>query len=281
MTQRCKQCKSEVSKDAFICPCCENKTGSRSKPKTGHNKYGISRFIPESVRKRVREECGFGCVFDGTMIVNYDHFSPEFADLKSPHSADGIALLCPNCHSRRLGDNPQIQASMVAVQRLKPFAKHKGNPKYPDFFMPPSPDVLELGSIILRSPQIRLSVNDKTVLQLKASSDEFGPIFVDAYLKNQSGATLLRIVDNELTVAPAIGFDFTSKAAWICFSLGGTTFLELDRSEPGKVKILKADFWFDNHHLEINKEGLYVDGKAKIAGGELEIVAGACINIIV
>jgi len=62
------------------------------------------RHIPESIARKVRQECRFGCVLCGMPIFQYDHID-EFSEARE-HKVENIALLCPNHHqektSRRL-----------------------------------------------------------------------------------------------------------------------------------------------------------------------------------
>ena len=63
------------------------------------NIYGLGRDIPEDIRRRVRQECGFGCVICGLAIAQYEHIDPSFADA-TVHDPENIALLCGSCHDR-------------------------------------------------------------------------------------------------------------------------------------------------------------------------------------
>lgn len=63
------------------------------------NIHGLNRYIPEDVRRQVRQECGFGCVICGLAIAQYEHISPPFAEA-SAHDPANIALLCGGCHDR-------------------------------------------------------------------------------------------------------------------------------------------------------------------------------------
>jgi hypothetical protein len=64
------------------------------------NKFGLSRSIPEPVKRAVRQRCGFGCVLCGCCIVEYEHFAPPYAEARA-HDPAGICLLCPTCHARK------------------------------------------------------------------------------------------------------------------------------------------------------------------------------------
>lgn len=63
------------------------------------NKHGLSRNIPEQVKREVRQQCGFGCVICGTAIAQYEHYEPDFAEA-TEHLAKGITLLCGACHDK-------------------------------------------------------------------------------------------------------------------------------------------------------------------------------------
>jgi len=57
------------------------------------NRFGLSRYIPASVRKQVRRRCKFGCVVCGSAVVTYEHMEPPYSDAKS-HDPNQITLLC-------------------------------------------------------------------------------------------------------------------------------------------------------------------------------------------
>lgn len=67
---------------------------------TGKNRHGLTRPIPLPVKRQVRRRDGFGCINCGSALYTYDHFDPEFQDAVA-HTADGIWLLCSNCHLRK------------------------------------------------------------------------------------------------------------------------------------------------------------------------------------
>ena len=88
-----------------------------------NNKHGLSRTIPEPVKREVRQRCGFGCVVCGSAIVQYHHFNPLFEEAQV-HFADGINLLCGKCHDKvtrgMIGDRQVREADAY------PFCKHAG-----------------------------------------------------------------------------------------------------------------------------------------------------------
>ena len=67
--------------------------------RASYNKYGLSRHIPETVKRKVRQACGFGCVCCGLAIATYEHIDPEFSEAKN-HDWKKIAYLCGSCHDK-------------------------------------------------------------------------------------------------------------------------------------------------------------------------------------
>lgn len=55
------------------------------------NKYGLSRNIPNHIKRAVRQKCGFGCVICGLFICDFDHYAPSFSEAKK-HNPDGITF---------------------------------------------------------------------------------------------------------------------------------------------------------------------------------------------
>ena len=68
------------------------------------NDHGLSRHIPEDVKREVRQRSRFGCVIPGCRraFYEYEHIEPEFKDAKS-HDPAAICLVCPNHNPRRTG----------------------------------------------------------------------------------------------------------------------------------------------------------------------------------
>src|SRR5436190_17564410 len=85
------------------------------------NAHGLSRDIPEPIKRAVRQRCGFGCIICGSAVVQYHHFSPEYADA-TEHRAEGITLLCGRCHDK------VRQAGPEEIERYNaaPFCKREG-----------------------------------------------------------------------------------------------------------------------------------------------------------
>ncbi len=63
------------------------------------NKYNLSRYIPSGIKEKIRRDAGFGCVFCGCVLVEYEHIEPEYHNAKE-HDPEKMTLLCPMCHDK-------------------------------------------------------------------------------------------------------------------------------------------------------------------------------------
>jgi hypothetical protein len=55
--------------------------------------------IPNDIKRRVRQRCGFGCVVCGLPLYEYDHLVP-WSEVKT-HEADNLVLLCDRHHREK------------------------------------------------------------------------------------------------------------------------------------------------------------------------------------
>lgn len=102
----------------------------------------VSRHIPEPIKKRVRQDCRFGCVICGLPVYHYDHIE-NFADVLE-HVAENIALLCPTHHQDKT--SKRLSAKAVKLARASP-ANSRSDKTSPHRWFFDGPDVvIEVGS---------------------------------------------------------------------------------------------------------------------------------------
>lgn len=157
------------------------------------NRHGLSREIPADVKRRVRQECGFGCAYCGKAIVEYHHFDPPFADAHA-HNADGIILLCPNHHSK-FGDVP---AQTIREYRKSPRCRKVGFTRDEFLFRSNQIPKVRLGNITATSGQI-IRHGNRVLLGL-TEAEEDGPLRLTCELFDRGNNLLLSILNNELTI---------------------------------------------------------------------------------
>lgn len=154
------------------------------------NKYGLSRTIPNDVKKKIRSNSFFGCVICGHAIVDYEHVDPEFKDAKS-HDPQRMTLLCPNCH--RLVTNGVISKQLV-LEKMK-FPKSKRTGKTFHKFYLEKEAIIQIGSNIFKNLHI-IRYNLIPILSIKASSDIEHPMKINATFFNSRNEILSEIKDN-------------------------------------------------------------------------------------
>lgn len=86
-----------------------------------------TRYITSDIRREVRKECGFCCIFYGNLVCQYEHIVTFASD--PSHDPANIVLLCATCHQNVTAR--RISKSEVSRQRQKPFAfQGRGHPYY-------------------------------------------------------------------------------------------------------------------------------------------------------
>ena len=156
------------------------------------NKYGLKDYIPEDVKREVRQRSGFGCVNCGSAFCEYHHFNPEFSEARE-HKASGIALLCGTCHSRR-------SKGVLSEESL---AKRYEHPKcLEDGFAHGALDIgsdnfaFVIGTLKVNGVSKILRFHGESILAIKPPEQEGAPFRVDARLFDKNGRQILWINDN-------------------------------------------------------------------------------------
>jgi hypothetical protein len=158
------------------------------------NRFGLSRDVPADTRRRVRQQCGFGCVLCGHPICQYEHIDPEFADARS-HDAGKMALLCGTCHdkvTRGLTSKDKVKRA-----RDNPCTFSRGLVR--DAFDFASPFQLRIGTNTVQDVRsiIRSRKDAFEWFRIDPAEDETGPPMVTARFFDANDQLSLEIVENE------------------------------------------------------------------------------------
>ncbi|KKF38955.1 HNH endonuclease [Hafnia alvei] len=154
------------------------------------NKFGLSRHIPSEVKSAVRKRCGFGCVICAFPIVEYEHVEPVFVKAEQ-HDPNGIALLCPNCHSKVT--RRQYSKQKVITAMKSPKALENGFVR--DFlnFNNHFPEI-HFGGVIFAECNIPLMIGDENILKFSMDNGVFS---LSGRFYDSHGKLSLEIIDNE------------------------------------------------------------------------------------
>jgi hypothetical protein len=217
------------------------------------NKHGLSRDIPEDIRREIRLRCAFGCVICGSAVTTYEHFDPPFKDAMS-HDVKGITLLC---------GSHQIQSSKSLLSK-ETIAAANENPKcrqtgYADhmFDLGGVSPTIALGSVRLIECGQVLAVNQKPVIAVKEPEPGSERWRLSAEFTDEEGRPVCRIVDNELQIYEQV-HDFEQvKNRFTIKETGGKTILALRVEAPHSLHVdrmllrMRGRF-FQPQTLEIN-----------------------------
>ena len=157
------------------------------------NIYGLSRAIPEGIKRQVRQECGFGCVCCGFAIATYEHIDPPFKDARE-HNPSNIAYLCGSCHdrvTRRLWSKEKI-----IVARSNPWCvtNHQCHDSFD--ISTPNPVIWVGPNEIININKI-LSFDNQVVLSIEPPEQPGAPYSISGEFYDDSGTLLFTIDRNE------------------------------------------------------------------------------------
>ena len=161
---------------------------------TEKNKFDLTRVIPESIKREVRQRCGFGCVFCGGAIYQYEHFAPTFAEA-TEHAAEGITLLCPSCHEKKT--KGFTATSSVITANVSPFCRKQGfSFERFDIGADAFPEIV-IGALRARNVKTLIRLYGDEILSIRPPDTAGSPFLVNAWLCDIEGNEVLKIVDNE------------------------------------------------------------------------------------
>ncbi len=163
------------------------------------NRYGLPRYIPQDVRREVRQRCGYGCVLCGVGIIDYHHVDPPFAEAKS-HDPAGIAILCVQHHG-------EVTRGFIANETVKramadPAGRRAG---YANAFF----DIgrthpkLVLAGMTIEECFVPLIVDDARLFRIEQAEPGGGPFRLSGDFYGSESARTLSIVENEWRSATA------------------------------------------------------------------------------
>ncbi|WP_094284763.1 HNH endonuclease [Klebsiella variicola] len=212
--------------------------------------------IPESIKREVRKQCGFGCAICGMPFFQYDHVE-EYSEVKE-HTSENIVLLCPNHHSAKT--TKKLSKERIIEAKSSPFNTNKLHTT--SFKIEPSKEILTiLGSNILTGWRPE-EMNDYNLIWVNGVSYftihcEDGWLTTSIIVTDSSGNMLLSVQRGELIVSTD-AWDYIYEGENIKIRAGlGEILLDLNLSDK-KVEVIQGTF------CDSNKDGFIVtDGSLR------------------
>ncbi|MCH5515532.1 hypothetical protein [Pseudomonas syringae] len=223
------------------------------------NKFGLGRTIPAAIRREIRRRCGFGCVRCGLAYYEYEHFDPDFKDA-TEHNPNGMTLLCSQCNQKRARGT--LSAETVARANQNPKCKQQGFASELFDFGPEPISVRFAGQDFIDCAVI-IQVKGVNLISLLPPEEEGAPIRLSGMFSDVTGATTLKIVDNEFYAGDE-NWDVEIVGPRIRLLRGiGDVALQIRVSPPHAIAIERINMEFEGWFLKGDEEILSFsqDGK--------------------
>lgn len=223
------------------------------------NKYGLGRTVPAAVKREIRSRCGFGCVICGLAYYDYEHFAPDFKDARA-HNADGMTLLCMQCNQKRARGTLSVET--VTRANLNPKCKQEGFASEM-FDFGPEPVEVKFAGVTFYDCAVLIQIYGVDLLSFSPPKEEGGPVLFSGFLADSSGATTLKIVDNEWFAGDE-NWDVEVVGPQITIRRGpGDIALQLKVAPPHAIHIDRIDMNIDGYFLQGDEKSLRIsrDGK--------------------
>ncbi|RYZ22768.1 MAG: hypothetical protein EOO16_07900 [Chitinophagaceae bacterium] len=156
------------------------------------NRHGLSRDIPEGVRREIRSRCGFGCVLCGLALYDYEHFDPDFRDAEE-HSPKGMTLLCPRCNQKRARGTLSVET--VAKANENPKCKQQGFASEL-FDFGADPILVKFAGVTFFDCRVLMRIKGVDILSIRPPEELGSPVLLSGFFSDVTGAMTLKIKDN-------------------------------------------------------------------------------------
>jgi len=246
------------------------------------NRHGLSRTIPEEIKRRVRAQSKFGCVVCRCAVYQYEHIDPEFIDA-TEHNPDAMCLLCGGCHD--LVTRGRLSKEAV----LREYQVVQSSPTVEEPFekldLTSRQLTVKLGTAIFHNASSLIRINGEDVLAIEAPLDGSSFPKISGLFTDNHGRRIFEIQDNVW---------FGSLDLWDIVIAGRTaTFrtqaghiaLEFEINPPNELAITKLDMRFGEAHIVCDAEALLVgrvseNGNKYIGIGRIEAInADAAVSV--
>ena len=224
------------------------------------NKHGLPRNIPSSVKRQVRKNSKFGCIFCRCAIYEYEHIVPSFSDARE-HDPDKICLLCGQCHnkvSKGLLSKESVLKKYVEVREskldLRPFDILDINVKHPE---------IVIGNCKFINPKKIIELDGRTILSLHHKEGHGGMPTLSGVFSDKNGADLISIIDNEWSGSTE-HWDLTTEGREIVIRHSkGHVALKIELFPPYKLVVHTLDIDIGGCHLHCHNGVFRVGRRTK------------------
>lgn len=217
-----------------------------------------SREIPQTTKRLLRQEAGFGCCVCGHPFIEYHHIVP-FSEQPS-HSDKDMMVLCPihhhQCTVNALTISQQRAAKAQPFNRLKGFSEGQ--------LLSPTPTIaIEAGTNQFIGAGFKFSVDGESLLQLQ--SDGHGHLTLSLNLFDQDDSLLLIIEKNEWISGDPIPWDIEYSYNRLKIRSAERKISLFIDARSDLVRI-EGELWRKGQQFSLRSDGLKFNGVVKDVG---------------
>ncbi len=221
--------------------------------------------IPEPIKRKVRQDCGFACVICGIPIFDYDHISP-WAETQS-HDPNNLVLLCPTHHAEKT--RGLLPAKQVAEARANPYSvRNKQSKPHPLHFSGPQLSIILGGSFITATPRktsfefVALNIDGRDILGFAFEDEQ---IYLNATFYDSTGDVVLSINKNQV-LHYANSWDIEFKGPNLVIrEQQREILLDLLFDVPSKVSVQRGELYAGKRKVSIDPTQISVDQEYKLS----------------
>lgn len=230
------------------------------------NKHGLSREIPEGIKREIRQQAGFGCVCCGIGIGLYEHIEPEFVDAKE-HDPRTMTYLCGSCEGKVT--RGILSKDSIWRAREEPWCRVRGKP-HEAFDVGGSTVAVWVGSNRICDVPVVLRVVDQTLLRIDGPEKSGAPYRISGRFYDADGRLVFSIDHNEWLGEPS-AWDIECVGPRIVVRQGHRAIvLQLCAVPPEGIVIERADFAYKGTRVRVDADLLSVvsptGAQAKVGG---------------
>src|SRR6478736_3330840 len=214
----------------------------------------VPRDIPSSIRRRLRQDAGFGCCVCGHPFIEYHHIV-EFSKVLQ-HNPDDMMVLCPiHHHQCTVG---ALDTTQQRAAKASPYNIQRG---FADgqLITPSTAIAVAAGSNEFVGAGFKFLVDDESLLGIR--SDRERRLLMSVSLYSEADELLLQIHDNEWLAGDPLPWDLEFGYNQLHLrSAARQVNLQIDaRHSPVSVT---GTLWRKGHAFTIRNDTLACDGKA-------------------
>lgn len=224
------------------------------------NPKNNSRNIPEDIKRKVRQRCGFGCVICGNPIYDYEHMN-QWAIVRE-HVTEDITLLCPSHHREKTVG--RLPLEMVKKADSMPYNIKHGRSNSMELYFSGNSCTFFFGGNsfsmdshkIYPSILIPLMVDEVALFSFVLLGRK---LMLNANIFDEDNNLILKIVNNNL-VYSVDNWDITfiGKNLTIRQDLS-KILLNISFETPNKVKINRARLFYNGKEISVFKDKILIN----------------------